>query len=144
VAKGKKTGGRNFPPGQSGNPKGPIPLPEDIKAARKLTPIEFERAVNKFLFWDRDALKEAVKDPKTAALDAWVITIILRATAKGDERPMSFLLERLIGKVKERIEHTAGEGEPLVILTMPRNGREAPREVETSPAKKKEPGHGSS
>jgi hypothetical protein len=144
VAKGKKTGGRDFQPGQSGNPKGPAPLPEDIKAARKLTPLEFERAVNKFLFWSREAIEAAAKDTSLPALDAWVIRIILKATVKGDERPMSFLLERLIGKVKERIEHSAGDGEPLVILTMPRNGREAPRDVEKSPRKKKEPDHGSS
>jgi hypothetical protein len=42
VAKGKKTGGRDFLPGQSGNPGGREPMTEGERLVRKLTKAQFK------------------------------------------------------------------------------------------------------
>ena len=144
MAKGRKTGGRNFKKGQSGNPRGPEPLPEDIKAARKINVVEFERIVNKFLFASKGEVIKVTADPNTPVLELMVGAIVHKAVIEGDERRLDFILNRLIGKVKEQVEHSAKDGSPLVILTMPRNGREAPIEIESSTKKKKEPEDGRS
>ena len=39
-----------FKKGVSGNPDGSLPVGNDMKEARKLTRLEFERLVNKYLF----------------------------------------------------------------------------------------------
>jgi len=44
VTKGKKTGGRNWSRGVSGNPDGRLPVPKDIKKLRKDFRPEFEKS----------------------------------------------------------------------------------------------------
>lgn len=90
--------------GQSGNPSGQPKLPEDIKAARKLTTIEFERAVNKYLYQDKAAITKAAADPSTPVIELLITSILHKAVVLGDEKRLAFLLDRIIGKVKERME----------------------------------------
>ncbi len=127
MAKGKKTGGRNFQPGQSGNPNGPTPIPEDIKQARKLNQIEFERIANKFLFMNRKEIADHVNKPETPALELLVGSIVSKAVSTGDQVRLNFLLDRLIGKVAEKHQHAGPNGEPLSpqVVILPSNGREA-------------------
>lgn len=104
MPKGKKFGGRDWVKGQSGNPAGKPPLPEDIKAARKLTAAEFERAVNQYLFQDRNAVAQAAANPQTPILELLITSIIHKAVSQGDEKRLAFLLDRILGKVANRIE----------------------------------------
>lgn len=127
MAKGKKTGGRNFKPGQSGNPKGPATIPADIKAARELSKIEFERIANKYLFMTKNEITAAAMNAETPALELLVGSIVHKAVVEGDERRLNFLLDRLIGKVAERIGGPDGKPLPAgqTVVLLPRNGREA-------------------
>lgn len=115
MAKGKKTGGRNFKKGASGNPKGPAPLPEDIKETRKLTQIEFERIANKYLFARKDEIAKASVDPNTPVIELLIGSIIHKAVVEGDERRLDFLLARLVGKVVQPVAHSGPDGGPIPV-----------------------------
>lgn len=115
MAKGKKTGGRDFKKGQSGNPKGPAPLPEDIKEARKITQIEFERLANKYLSARKEDIAKASADPNTPVLELIISSIIHKAVVEGDERRLDFLLTRLIGKVVQPVAHSGPDGGPIPV-----------------------------
>lgn len=115
MAKGRKTGGRNFRKGQSGNPKGPIPLPEDIREARKVTQIDFERIANKYLFARKDEIAKASADPNTPVIELMISSIIHKAVVEGDERRLEFLLSRLIGKIVQPVAHSGPDGGPIPV-----------------------------
>ena len=93
-----------FQPGKSGNPGGKPKVPDDIAKARKLNQQELERVVNKYLWLDRAALQEAVKDPATPMLELMVASIMAQAAQKGDQQRLEFILQRLIGRVTDKIE----------------------------------------
>lgn len=123
MARGKKTGGKDFVPGNvhgKGRPK----VPDDVKEARKLNQVEFERVANKYLYLTRDELKEAAEDPDTTVIELLVSSIIVKAVEKGDQMRLEFLLNRLIGRVVDRIEvkpvepfvlHRRDGSEPVVM-----------------------------
>lgn len=125
MPKGKKTGGRNWKKGQSGNPRGPAVAPPDIRGARALTRVEFERVANKFLFSKKEEFQAAVRDPETPMLEMMIASIIQKGVIEGDERRMNFLLDRMVGKVVQPISAPDGSPMPVVQLFIPSNGREA-------------------
>ena len=106
IAKGKKTGGNNFKPGQSGNPAGRTPLPEDIKKARKLNQKELERSVNKFLYMTSEEIFEACKSDDATMFDKIIGSIITAAVDKSDHTRLEFILNRMIGKVQDKLQVT--------------------------------------
>lgn len=106
MAIGRKTGGNDFKPGQSGNPKGKQALPGDVKDARKLTKAEFERLVNKYIWLDAHAFEATAKDPDLSMFERMVGAIVSKAIVKGEPLYLDFLLQRLIGKVKDQVEVT--------------------------------------
>ncbi len=104
MAKGKKTGGGPlFGPGnQYGRPK----VPEDIKEGRRLNKSELERIMTKLLNMEPDELKAHLAKRKMPCKEMLIGTIILKAIQGGDHYRTTFLLDRLIGKVKEQVEMT--------------------------------------
>ncbi len=100
MAKGTKTGGRNFVVGNAGGPGAPK-VPDDIKKARKLNRIEFERILNKYIHVKLGDLHGIIKDPHTEVLDGIVCKILSKGFNEGDPRRLEFVIDRLIGKVQE-------------------------------------------
>jgi hypothetical protein len=98
VAKGKKTGGRDYPKGVSGNPAGRPPVPSDLLEARALTPSEFDRIANKLLELTKDELNSLLKNDKTPAKVVMLARIIRSAMWSSDPKRAAFFLDRLIGK----------------------------------------------
>lgn len=121
---GRKTGGRNWEPGQSGNPNGRPKTPDDLKKALRMTKIEFQELLVKYLSFSLADLKAANENANTTALDRIVISVITNAIKKGDQQRLDFLMNRIIGKVKEEIDHTSGGGPVKAVLVLPSNGRE--------------------
>ncbi len=103
MAIGKKTGGRDFEPGNSASPGRPQ-LPEDLKQARKLNKAEFERIANKFLFLSPQDARDILEDPTSTMLDHLVASIFVRGVQDGSHQHLEFILNRLIGKVSDKIE----------------------------------------
>jgi hypothetical protein len=104
LAKGTKTGGRDF---VKGDPRaGRPPVTDEHLKATKLTKMEAERILNEFMAMDIDALEVVLKDKKRKVIEHMVGRIALMAIKNGDHSRLNFLLERLIGKVSDKIEHT--------------------------------------
>lgn len=106
MARGKKTGGRDFKPGESGNPAGQTPLPADIKEARKLNKQEIERVLNKFLHLPLEELAAFVQDKRSPVLESLVARILLEAIKRGDQVRLEWVFQRLVGKIEEKINMT--------------------------------------
>jgi hypothetical protein len=99
MARGKKTGGRNFKPGHKfGNPKGAC-LPPDIKGLRAFNKFELERMINACIYLTEDELKEMLDNGQTGAMQKLVAKILYMAIKNGDIWRANFILERIIGKV---------------------------------------------
>lgn len=104
MAFSKKTGGRDFKPGQSGNPNGRPKLPEDVKSLFELNKIEFARRCNHFLNLSYSQLEEIKNDPNSLVFDLMIASILLKSIQEGDDKRLSFFLDRLIGKPSHNLE----------------------------------------
>lgn len=102
--KGKKTGGRDFKPGQSGNPNGRPKIPSDIRELRKINQSSVEVLLNKYLHMKFPELKQMIEAQDAEASDMLVATVIYKGITKGDHYRLNFLLDRLIGKVTDKVE----------------------------------------
>jgi hypothetical protein len=102
MAKGKKTGGKDFVPGdpRAGRP----PMPADLKRANALTSVELRRTLNRVLFMRDDELLALTKDASAVQLERIVASIVLAATKQGDVQRMEWLAARLVGKVVDKVE----------------------------------------
>lgn len=92
-----------FKKGQSGNPAGPKPLPQDLKEARKLTHYEFERLANKYLGMTISEIEPLMKATDLPMLDLMIASCIYRGIKEGSTKHLDFLLNRLIGSVVREI-----------------------------------------
>ncbi len=109
MTRGRKTGGRDFVKGQIANPKGGPKLPEELKKARLENKQEVERVLTKYLYMNPAELAAAIEDSKKpdtklVALDIIVISLMDRVIKYGDHTIFNFILDRLIGRVKHKIE----------------------------------------
>lgn len=103
MARGKKTGGRNFQPGVSGNPAGGPGLPQDLRDARKMTAAEVTRILTELIDMSPEAY--AAFKPRTM-LESIVLSLMNKAIEEGCTARLNLLFDRIIGKVKETIEVT--------------------------------------
>lgn len=104
MALGKKTGGKDFKQGQSGNPNGRPKLPEDVKSCLKLNQVEFVRLANEFLSMPVKKLKEIAENPEETVLRQILAVVLLEAIKNGDCKRLEFFLNRLITKPRQHIE----------------------------------------
>ena len=99
---------------------------------RQLTSEEFREIANLIVKGEIAELKEIAKDDTQSALRVMIAAVAVKIIQKGDMGSLDILLNRLVGKVKDQIEHTGGDGGPVVVLTMPANGSEAVEPVPKS------------
>lgn len=136
MAKGIKTGGRDFKPGGVGNPLGGGAHNPELNRVRRMTKEEVSEVGALILSKDLEALQEIVAsasnknanyDPKKySVLKIWFASIAVKAIQKGDPLALNAILNRIVGKVPEEIKHTGnlpGSSSPIIIL--PSNGRES-------------------
>lgn len=113
MAKGKKTGGRNFEAGQSGNPQGRPPQPEALREAKRLFRDQFEQLVLDLQGLTLGQLQGVIDDPNTPALKLGIATALAKGISLGDTGRMSFFLDRLVGPVPKAVELSGADGQPL-------------------------------
>lgn len=92
-----------FKPGENGYQK---TIPPDIREARKLNKIEIERILNEYLMSPIGELQSALRDPMKSTIEVLVISVLLTAIKRGDHDRLNFVLDRLIGKVKDNVDVT--------------------------------------
>lgn len=129
---GKKGTGRLPPPvetrwkkGQSGNPAGKPPDPPELKALKNLTKKELVDVANIIIKGNTDELLGLKDDPDASVLQVMIASIAVRVIKKGDMAALDILLNRLIGKVKDEVEHSGSMNLPQVVVKLPSNGKEA-------------------
>lgn len=114
MAPGKKSGGKNFQPGQSGNPAGrPATVSEELREAKKLLRDQFELTVIECAKLTFPELDKLIQDPTTPALKLMVASVMVKGVSLGDPGRMSFFLDRLVGPVPKAVELSGAQGQPL-------------------------------
>lgn len=123
----KRVIGKPFKKGQSGNPQGGRLHNPEIKRIKALTEAELVDIGSFILKSSLEDMKKKIKHPETSMLEGMVIGLAHKAIVKGDAGAFNALMDRLLGKVKENFNFSGKiGGTSKVILTMPRNGSEAP------------------
>lgn len=114
--------GKRIQPGEVRNPRGAGAHDPIKKALKKLTVHELESVIGLILFSDPSQLKaESERDP--TILKTWIASAALTGIKKGDLTHLTHLIDRVVGRVKERVEISGGTNSQ-VVLTMPANGSE--------------------
>lgn len=88
----------SFKPGQTGNPNGRPPVPLDLKEARSVNKMEFDRVLNKYMYLAVPDIDTAMKSRELPMIEMIVAKIVAKAFNEGDQRRLEFIIDRLIGK----------------------------------------------
>lgn len=113
MAKGKKTGGKDFGNGNRANPIGAGAHNKDLKRVRRLTQQEVSELGTLILDHNLAELTAIAKDPYACVLKVWFASIAVKAISRGDANALNAILDRIVGKPKEHIEVTGADGGPL-------------------------------
>jgi hypothetical protein len=115
MAKGKKTGGKNFALGNKANPKGGGAISPETRIIRKITTENLKEIADVILDGNIEKLKEIITDPNSSVLKVWLAKAAATAIQKGDLGPLDTILNRSIGKVKDNINHSTSDGFKILI-----------------------------
>lgn len=104
MAAGRKTGGKNFIKGNKEGLGRPT-IPKEIKKIQNLTTAEVETMVTALLKASEADLKEIKEDKSQPFLKRIIVQILHKTYNTGNMTQLDMILNRVIGKVKEKIEH---------------------------------------
>lgn len=115
MAKGRKTGGRDWKPGmeQSAGPGRPAVTPQ-LKQLKKLNQESLAKILNELAHASIQELAAMSKETHRSVFEMIIISILKKAYEQGDQQRVNFILDRLIGKVKDQVEHT-GDGFKIIV-----------------------------
>lgn len=99
-----KTGGKNFKKGQSGNPKGRPKLDPEVKAIQQFNKDEVSKLLNKYSRMTQKEMLKVYNSEKAMMIEKWTAKIFIKATVEGDYRAMDYVLNRMVGKVADKME----------------------------------------
>lgn len=105
MAKGTKTGGKDFEKGHSVRSGGPGPVPPEIRLIALKTKKEALARLSQMLQKPFDEVVSIFRDGSLSSFDHVLAALIVHAK-KGSARHMQEMLDRLYGKVTEQVEHT--------------------------------------
>ncbi len=120
--------------GESGN-AGNRKVDRAVQALKKMGTQELAETCEMILKANRKELAAILNDPNTSILQVNLISAILADTQKGLTYTLDKLLERVVGKPKERIELSGDPDNPMtmqavqVLISLPDNGRSEPSTV---------------
>lgn len=103
--KGSKRGGNTkFKKGHNRPGPGRPKIPVDVIEARKFSAHEVEILFTKFIQMTREQLSAVKNNPQATLLELTLHSIFTHAINHGDHVRLDFVLNRLIGKSREKIE----------------------------------------
>lgn len=102
--------GKRFKPGQSGNPRGMIPTSPEVKYVRKITSQALEEIGDLILSSDKDKLRSISEDETESVIRRIYAKAATNAMTKGDLVNLEMILNRVIGKVREKVDVSSSEG----------------------------------
>lgn len=106
MARGDK--GKRFKPGESGNPNGRPPTSPEVKALRKLTSEYIEEIGDLILMQDWAKLQEIANSQDVPPIQRIYAKALVMAERKGDTAALEQFLNRVVGKVREKLDMSAG------------------------------------
>jgi hypothetical protein len=99
----------SWKPGQSGNPAGRPKTPDFFKDnGVKASPTLIRAMIMKFGQMTKEEMMTFLATPFPTMLESMICSIMLKAVVEGDHSRVNFLLDRLIGKVSEKIDVQVG------------------------------------
>lgn len=98
---GKKTGGRNFPKGKSGNPGG---MTKEQAKVRHLTRETLKDLMNTLNSATHEDLQRILDNRETTALTMMWVKGYMNAISTGDLKQIELVMQRLVGKVKDELD----------------------------------------
>jgi hypothetical protein len=96
MAKGKKTGGKNFEPGNRAA-EGKA-LPAEIKAARKLRKADLEAIIHTLLYMTDEELDATLANPATPQIVKFVGKVVKLGVQNGDPLRLNHLAIWIMGR----------------------------------------------
>ena len=93
-------------PGETRNPNGRPKVAPEHRIFKKLTLDKYLKLLKQFVGMNATELKAIVSNPNSTVLEIFVAQIISKGISQGDTNRLSFLLDRLMGPVKQQIEHS--------------------------------------
>lgn len=102
MARGDK--GRRFKPGESGNPNGRPPTSPEVKALRKITTEALEEIGDLILSGNKPKLQDIAASLTEPAIRVIYAKAACNAMAKGDVTSLELILNRVVGKVKDKVD----------------------------------------
>ena len=85
--------------------KGRSPIPDDVRGLKLLNQREVELIFNELMNLTADELAVFAVNKKNTVKKLMVAQIMVHAINKGDHIRLDFILNRLLGKPKEVVEH---------------------------------------
>ena len=83
--------------------------------------------MSKYIGMSVEELGEVVKNSKLPVLDMLIARVLATGIQKADQSRFNFILERMIGKVKDEVDVTSNGNDlsalPQVHVYLPANGR---------------------
>jgi hypothetical protein len=132
MAKGKKTGGRNFQKGQVSNPRGGGALTPQTRALRKITIEHLEEIADLILQGNIEELKRLATDPSTSVMKVWIAKAAVAGMTSGNLHSLEIILNRVMGRPRETVQISGLEGGPIktenVFETAWRDGTDTDKE----------------
>lgn len=104
-----------FKKGESGNPAGRPAIPPEIREMKKLAKDDLEKLISLLLEATDLRIQEILDSPDTPMIEKIMAQILKKARESGNMGQFDMVLNRVIGKVKEHIEHSGLK--PTVLVT---------------------------
>jgi hypothetical protein len=104
MARGRKTGGKNFAKGHVANPKGGGALSPEIRAVRKITLEHIEEVADIILDGNIEKLKQLAANPETSVLKMWLAKAAAEGIRKGDLSSLETILSRVMGRPRNSVD----------------------------------------
>lgn len=104
MTKRVKKGGRDFKPGETGNPHGRPPLSAADRALKKMTREVFSELQQLFMTSTRDEIMDYMNGPSVSYESELFIRHMLALGENPNWSDYSKYLDRRIGKVKDEVE----------------------------------------
>lgn len=122
MSKRKKTGGKDFVKGnpiRGGRPK----MPPELHKMKTMTKDDLTLLLHKMFKMGKDDIINIINNPKAPSLEVFIARIIQLGVKAGDTQRLDFLLNRMIGTVKQKFDHTTDD-KPIenVHYYLPDNG----------------------